>query len=121
MATFDDIPRLKSAVHIRPMTPSYTPPQFSLPGIRVVIRCQFIILARKDEPTPDYARPMAVVGYFFGVRYGVPGTTVPGTTVPGTTVPGTTVPGTTPRTTAQQADQGREKLREKGTSLISSV
>jgi len=23
-----------SAVHIRPMTPSYTPPQFSLPGIR---------------------------------------------------------------------------------------
>ena len=33
MATFDDIPRLK-AVHIRPMTPFYTPPQFSLPGIR---------------------------------------------------------------------------------------
>jgi len=24
--------------------------------IRREIRCQFIILARKDEPTPDYAR-----------------------------------------------------------------
>jgi len=33
VATFDDVPGL-SAVHIRPMTPSYTPPQLSLPGIR---------------------------------------------------------------------------------------
>ena len=32
-ATFDDVPGL-SAVHIRPMTPSYTLPQLSLPGIR---------------------------------------------------------------------------------------
>ena len=28
------LPQGLSAVHIRPMTPSYTPPQFSLPGIR---------------------------------------------------------------------------------------
>src|SRR5271166_347180 len=32
-ATFDDVPGL-SAVHMRLMTPSYTLPQFSLPGIR---------------------------------------------------------------------------------------
>ena len=31
-ATFDDVPGL-SAVHIRPTTPSYTPPQLQLPGI----------------------------------------------------------------------------------------
>ena len=33
VATFDDVPGL-SAVHMRLMTPSYTLPQFSLPGIR---------------------------------------------------------------------------------------
>ena len=44
-----------------PETPALSKPDFQLPQSHDAflreIRCQFIILARKDEPTPDYARP----------------------------------------------------------------
>ncbi len=43
-----------------PKTPALSKPEFSLPKSHDAflreIRCQFIILARKDEPTPDYAQ-----------------------------------------------------------------
>jgi len=42
-----------------PETPALSKPDFQLPQSHDAflreIRCQFIILARKDEPTPDYA------------------------------------------------------------------